>query len=338
LNILAANTDRTVQQTTDVFDRIASNFFNAHSLVVLVLSVSVALLLGRFVAFLLRRSVGAISRQADKSENLQTVNRLRRYETYLILSIALIRTFLVVFAIYFWWMYVHPSGRPTAIIGASALAAILLSGMLGPILRDMAAGSYMMAEQWYGVGDFIKVEGVGDVEGVVERVTLRSTRVRTMRGEVVWVNNQNIAGIRLTPKGIRTMGLELFVDDPRAGERLLERANRRLPIGPLLVVTPITVISNEQVGDKLWHITALVETAPGREWLIEKSAVDLIKQLDENAKTSVIAHGPLFRYADRDAEKRFSRTIRNARKRPAPKRRVVKSAAKNVKVPRPRRK
>ena len=193
-----------------------------------------------------------------------------------------------------------------------------------PILRDFVFGSFMMAEQWYGVGDYIKVEPFWEVEGVVERVTLRSTKIRALNGEVVWMGNQSITGVHVTPKGIRTIGLELFVDNAEAGEKLVEKANRRLPTGPLLVVTPLTIVSTEKVGENLWHITAIGETAPGREWLIEKSAVEIIQWMDSQSKKPVIAHGPLARYADPAAERSFRRTIQNGRKRPIPKRSVIR--------------
>jgi uncharacterized protein YlzI (FlbEa/FlbD family) len=183
----------------------------------------------------------------------------------------------------------------------------------------------MMAEHWYGVGDHIRVEPFLDAQGVVERVTLRSTRIRGLNGEIIWINNQAIQGIRLTPKGIISMGIEMFVNDLEAGEKLIERANRRLPSGPMLLVNPLTIVSTEKVGDRLWHITAVAETAPGREWLIEKSAVEILTELDEASKAPTLAYAPLARYADPDADKRFVRTIKNARKRPAPKRRVVSS-------------
>jgi hypothetical protein len=130
--------------------------------------------------------------------------------------------------------------------------------------------------------------------------------------------------VRLSPKGIRTMALEMFVEDLERGQQLIQKTNSRLPTGPLLLITPLTIISTDKVGDKLWHITAVGETAPGREWLIEQSAVDLIKWMDEQSTKPVLAHGPLARFADIEAEKRFSRTIKNAKKRPTPNRRALK--------------
>ena len=327
MNYLAENlTNTTTGAIKEILNRLASTVFNAHSILVLVLSVMVALLLGRLFAAVLRRLVVIIGHRADKTQNLHVVDRLRRYETIIVLSIAVIRTGLILFAFYFWWTFVHPSGQPTAIIGASALVVVVISGALSPALRDIAAGGLMMVEQWYGVGDHIRVEPFMDLQGVVERVTLRSTRIRGLNGEVIWINNQSIQGVRITPKGLRTIGLELFVTDLMAGKRLIEQTNLRLPIGPLLVVKPLEITSTEEVGDNLWQITAIGETGPGREWLIEKSATELIKKLDDDNKTQIIAHGPLARFADSDAERRFTRTISNARKRPTPKRHgLVKS-------------
>ena len=335
MNFMAESlTDNTSLAIKEILSRLANTVFNAHSIVVFVLSLTAALLLGRGIAAVLRRLVVMLGRRADKTQNLHVVNRLRRYETIIVLSIAIIRTGLIMFALYFWWMFVHPSGQPTAIIGASALILVVISGALSPALRDIAAGSLMMVEQWYGVGDHIRVEPFMDLQGVVERVTLRSTRIRGLNGEVIWINNQSIQGVRITAKGIRTIGLELFVTDLVAGKSLIEKTNKRLPIGPLLVVKPLEITSTEEVGDNLWQITAIGETAPGREWLIEKSATELIKRLDEDNKTQVIAHGPLARFADSDAERRFTRTISNARKHPTPKRRPrVKTAINHKNMP-----
>jgi moderate conductance mechanosensitive channel len=320
------NADEAISKTTDILQSVSQTYFNFRSLLVLALSITIALILGRLIASMLRQLVNLIGKRADKSENLRIVNKLRRYETILVLSIALIRSILFIFALYFWWIYIHPNGQVTGLLGASALLVVIISGALGPTLKDIAAGSVMMAEHWYGVGDHIRAEPFIDAQGVVERVTLRSTRIRGLNGEIIWLNNQHIQGVRVAPKGVISMALEIFVDDLEAGENLIKKTNARLPTGPLLVVTPLTIISSEKVGDKLWHITAIGETAAGREWLLEKSAVDLIKYLDEQNKKQVLAHGPLARFSDSEANKRFSRTIKNARKSHTPKRRIVKKS------------
>lgn len=306
----------------NVITRLTEGILNWRSLLSLAVCLGLALLIGRIVAWLLRHVVTIIGTRADKSQNLDTVNRLRRIETFLVLSIAVIRMGLILFGLYFWWQLNHTTAQPSALIGASAIALFFLTAGIGPILRDLASGSVMMAEQWYGVGDHVRLEPFADLQGVVERVTLRSTRIRGLNGEIIWVNNQNIQGVRIAPRGIRTIALELFVTNRRAGEQLIDDTNARLPVGSLLLVSPLAIIEIAQAGDSLWQITAVGETAPGREWLIEKSAVELIQHLDEQLPKSVLAHGPLARYADKEAEKRFKRTITNARKKPV-KRKIV---------------
>ncbi|HEX8182143.1 MAG TPA: mechanosensitive ion channel family protein [Candidatus Saccharimonadales bacterium] len=309
-----------IRQITGTLEQISNSFLNLDSIVTLVIFLGLAYALGRVLAVLLRRIVAALGRQADKTESLQMVNRLRRYETIIVISIALIRTFLILLALYLWWIDGHPSQQPTALIGTSALLAIIIGGALGPALRDISSGSVMMAEQWYAVGDHVRIEPFGDMQGVVERVTLRSTRIRGLNGEVIWVNNQNIQAVRITPKGIRTIAIELFVNDLDRGHALIESTNRRLPGGKLLVISPLQVMTSSKVGDKLWHITAIAETAPSREWLIEKYAIDVMTEIDEKQELNLLATDPIARFADTESERRFARAITNARKAPTAKR------------------
>lgn len=333
---MLASTDQAIQNNIDqsqsVFHHIGETFLNGHSLLVLLIAVTLAALLGRFIGYVLRRLTNFIARQADRTENLASVNRLRRIETLIILSIAIIRALLVAMAVYFWWLFIHPHQQPTALIGASAVFAIIIAGVLSPVLRDMTYGSVMMAEHWFAVGDHVKIEPFGDVQGVVERVTLRSTRIRALNGEVTWINNQNIQAVRITPKGIRTIAIEMFVSNVEKGLELIEQVNTRLPNGPLLVVSPLTVMVSAEVGHKLWHITAIGETAPGREWLLEKHAISVIQEVDSESDDSTLVQEPIARYSDSDAERRFARTIHNARKIPIKRvrrRNVQKTRTKN---------
>ncbi|HET8709570.1 MAG TPA: mechanosensitive ion channel domain-containing protein [Candidatus Saccharimonadales bacterium] len=320
----------TLDQSQSVLRRLSESFLNVRSLIILVIALTIAIALGRLIAFVLRRVTNALGKQADKTEDLTKVNRLRRSETLIILSIAIIKAFLIGLAVYFWWIAIHPKQQPTAVIGASAVLAIILGGALAPILRDLANGSVMMAEHWFGVGDHVRIDPFDNIQGIVERVTLRSTRVRGMNGEVIWINNQSISAVRVTPKGLRTIALELFTTDSQKAIELIETANTRLPSGSLMVASPLTPMVVTQVGDELWHITAIGETAPGREWLIEKYAITILQELNEELKNPVLVHEPIARFADTEAERRFARAINNARKQTF-KRRLIKKPAKRAK-------
>jgi hypothetical protein len=312
----ASQIDSAVDQAKEVLERITDTFLSGRSVLTFIIAMTIAILLGRIIAAVMRKIAHAASRKADKVQDLKEVNRLRRIETLIILAIALIRMILVIMALYFWWIFAHPQQQPTALIGASALVIIIGSATLGPILRDLAYGGVMMAEHWYGVGDHVKVEPFDKLQGVVERVTLRSTRIRGLNGEVIWISNQNIQGVRVLTKGVRTTAIELFVSDLHRGMDLIEQVNLRLPTGPMMVVRPLHIMAKNEVGPHLWHITAVGETAPGREWLLETYAITLMQEMDEEEKHPVMQTDPIARDADSTAEQRFSRTVQNARKSP----------------------
>lgn len=311
------DTNSALEQSKKVLGQISDSLLNGDAILSLIVALVLAIVAGRLLAGLIRRITRKLSDAADKAQDLKRVNFLRRIETLLILGTALIRMLLVVVALYIWWVARNPGQQPTALIGASALIVIFLGGLLGPILRDLSYGGVMMAERWYGVGDYVKIEPFDKMMGVVERVTLRSTRIRGVNGEVIWVNNQNIAAVRITPKGVRTLAIDLFVTDLKRGLSLIAEANRRLPSGPLMLVRPLRVTEQSEVEKgRLWHLTAVGETAPGREWLLEEFAPRILKELDEETKKPILENEPIARYADRDADARMIRTINNARKAP----------------------
>lgn len=312
--LFAQTTNTDLDRVSQGLKESTDQLFNMQSIGLFVSLLILSFLLGKIVAFALRQLDLVFSKQADKSNHLPTVNRWRRAETIVVLSIAIIRVALFALAIYLWWIIIHPNQQPTAIIGASAIFAVLAGGIFGPLLRDFASGSVMMTERWFGVGDHIRIEPFADMQGVVEQVTLRSTRIRGLNGEIIRINNQNIQAVRVTPKGIRTIAIELFVSDLEAGKELIEKTAMRLPAGPLMVIKSLNIMSVTEAGNNLWHITAIGQTAPGREWLLEKYAIEVMQELDSAQKKPLLLTEPIARFADSVAEQKFARAIRNARK------------------------
>jgi hypothetical protein len=305
-----------LEQSKKALEQVSSSVLNGDAIISLIVALGIAMIAGRLLAEVIRRITRKLSDAADKAQDLKRVNFLRRIETLLVLTTALMRMLLVVIALYVWWVVRHPGQQPTALVGATALTVIFLGGLLSPILRDLSYGGVMMAERWYGVGDYVKIEPFDQMTGVVERVTLRSTRIRGVNGEIIWVNNQNIAAVRITPKGVRTLAIDLFVTDLKRGLTLIAETNRRLPAGPLMLVRPLRVTEQTEVEDGLWHLTAVGDTAPGREWLLEDFAPRILKELDDESKKQILENEPMARYADHDADARMIRTINNARKSP----------------------
>lgn len=252
-----------------------------------------------------------ISERADRSANEDRFVRWRRIETFLSVVLALLRAVIVAVVGYIALRMLFPGQALwPATIGISTFFVIVAGATIAPLLRDLTNGAVMIGGHWLSVGDFIKVEPFGDVAGVVERVTLRSTKIRNISGDVIWLHNQHIQGVRITPRGARELAIDVFVRDLDKGLERIGEVMQTLPNGPTMIVDPLQVFSKEKISDKLWHVTITGKTAPGREWLVEDFIKEALQGPDKNRKEPIIVYGPLVRYADASAEKRFSRAVR----------------------------
>lgn len=290
--------------------------FNLGSVGLLIAALVVAFIIGKLTGLVLRAASQFVRKRADASANLATGNLLRRAETWIILSIAIVQVLLVIAALYIWWNDQRVPGSGTsssAIIGMSALAAILIGGVTGPLLRDLVFGASMMAEHWYGVGDLITID-FPSVKGVVEAVTLRSTRVKGINGQTYWVANSAIQGVGVARRGVLWVAVELFVGDVKKGEQLIDAVNELLPSGASLMAEPLVVKQVERRSETVWRITAVGGVAPGREWIIEDMAVATFKKLDEKNKKPILINDPFTHFDDREAEHELRRAVKNARK------------------------
>ena len=75
------------------------------------------------------------------------------------------------------------------LIAGAGIAGIALGFGAQSIVRDFLSGIFMLVEDQYGVGDIVDV---GEATGVVEEVTLRTTRLRDVTGTVWYFPNGEI--------------------------------------------------------------------------------------------------------------------------------------------------
>lgn len=284
------------------------------SVLILIAAIVVAYIASRFLA---HGIIFLAQRVALRSEAVTDQNkaiRLRQIETYLSITVAIVRATVVAIVAYVVWRLISPAASSgAAAIGASAFFIVFAGQTLGMVLRDLTAGVIMITEQWFHVGDYVKVEPFIDVTGVVERFTLRSTKLRSLNGEVVWIHNQQIQAVHVTPMGVRHFAVDVFTQKPEEAKAQLEAIIGIIPADPAFIPGKLKIKQTEQWSKDIWRIVVTGSTAPGREWLVEKFFVNAIQEVDEGVKKKAdrtFIYEPLARYADPIAEKRFKRAIR----------------------------
>lgn len=298
------------QEITDFFGQPTA----FRSVLILVAALVGAYIVSKFLAQGIIKIAQMVAVRSDAESNEDRFVQLRQIETYLSIAVALVRAAFVAVVAYFVWRLISPvASSGAAAIGASAFFVVFAGQTLGALLRDITVGTMMIVEQWFRVGDFIKIEPFMNVAGVVERLTLRSTKLRSLSGEIVWIHNQHIQAVHVTPRGVRTIAVDVFTHDKEAGMKQIKELAKAIPVSPTMLAEPLRVHPAEKWTDDLWRITIIGQTAPGREWLLEKFFVNAIQEIDKDVKDKskrVFIYDPIARFADPVADKKFKRAVR----------------------------
>ena len=173
--------------------------------------------------------------------------------------------------------------RLSTLAGAS-FVLILAGFAIQRVLMDVIAGTMMFVERWYHVGDTIAIPTLDGIQGVVEDVSLRRTKLRTLDGEAIHIANSQIPAARVLPEGLKELAIELFVTDRERGERLVRMRLR-------------------------------ASVVAGREWLVNGFVSDLLK---ERADEDLIVHGPVVLSVDEETDRTYARSRSATRWAPRP--------------------
>ena len=193
-------------------------------------------------------------------------------------------------------------GRLTAVAGASFIL-ILVGFSAQRMLMDIIAGFNMFVEHWYSVGDTIAIPML-EVQGIVEDLSLRRTKLRSLDGEVINIHNSQIAAVRVLPGGVKEFDIELVASSREAAEVLVEHVAAILPEGPTTFIRRPIVHQIDDLAPGLVRLRMRAAVAPGREWLVHGFYTDLLK---ERADKHLIVHGPVVLTVDDNVERSFAR-------------------------------
>jgi len=192
--------------------------------------------------------------------------------------------------------------RLSTLAGAS-FVVILAGFAIQRVLMDVIAGTMMFVEHWYQVGDTIAIPTL-ELQGVVEDISLRRTKLRTLAGETILVSNSQIPAVRVLPEGLKEFAIELFVSDRERGEQLARALQAILPVGPTTFAKRPWIDEVNELDERLVRIRLRASIVAGREWLVEGFVPDLLK---ERAEDGLIVHGPVVIALDEQAARSFAR-------------------------------
>jgi small conductance mechanosensitive channel len=165
----------------------------------------------------------------------------------------------------------------TSLIAPATVAGVALGFGAQRIVQDLLAGFFIITERQYGFGDLIRISNLGSTTGVtgtVEDVTLRTTRMRTVNGEVVIIPNGQINQVtnlsRDWARAVVDIPLPATADINRVNE-ILQKVGEDVyadeSLRPLLLDTP-TVMGVESIDVGTLSTRMVSRTLPGKQFVV----------------------------------------------------------------------
>ncbi len=246
-------------------------------LLILIVAWLLSLIVRRWVTRLVRRllGLGLTSRLADERSSPRTRS----------LSSALRSAALATIWIVAWITAMDELGFD---ISGFVVTATVVGGALAfgaqTLVRDVIAGVFVLSEDQYAVGDVIDVGPIGAgrlIVGEVERISLRSTRLRDGEGRVWHVPNGAVLRVANLSKESRAV-LDVELDrnaDLAASRREISRLGELLrtvsSAAGLCAGVPSEVGVVALADDRLM-LRSTIPTVPGRQGDVEHAWRELI--------------------------------------------------------------
>lgn len=260
-----------------------------------------AVFVGFVVAWSLRRVIGRLSQR--RPEESRELRRLRTWETGLVLLATAIPYGVVIFALAAIVSMFTP--QKTAAVAGASLFVVVVGFGAQRFLQDVIAGVLIAVERWYAIGDFVLLEPM-KTGGIVEAFGLRTTVVRSLNGDRMFVPNSQIQAAVRSPRNFRRYSIELLTHDVEQTRNAVATVERRGLYGEARFLRPPRVVDVVELGDDLWLARVQADVPPTMEWLAESW---LPARIVSAHGEGVLAADPIVYTLDESTLSRYERRV-----------------------------
>lgn len=265
-------TTNSLQRVSDFFEGIGYYVTSLEFLAKVIVSVVVATLGILFYRLLIHgvpRILRWRRRHGQRTLDVETIARLKRQNTAITLGRNALR-YVVFLGVCLLILSIFIESPLPATAGATVLAATIGFGAQS-LLRDIIEGFSIVFEGQYSVGDFIEVEPT-KAAGLVEELGLRTTKVQALSGELIFIPNGTITGVRNYVSGEQRFTIEVQLFDPQAVERVLGSLDE----ASNLYLLPPRLVGKGETDGRI-RLRILAGVLPSMAWLVEDNLVERIK-------------------------------------------------------------
>ncbi|GAB4276708.1 MAG: mechanosensitive ion channel family protein [Oscillatoriaceae cyanobacterium] len=168
------------------------------------------------------------------------------------------------------------------ILAGAGIAGFAISFASQSLIKDVVNGCLILWEDWYVIGDAIALGG--DLEGQVEYINLRITKIRSSTGELILIPNSEIDKVRNCSKDWAQIDCEIEVaydEDIKQVMQVMQEvatAMQRDPEWQDKIITPAQTLGVNGISHSGIKIVIWIETQPGKQWGVMREYRYRLKQ------------------------------------------------------------
>ncbi|MGE5572547.1 MAG: mechanosensitive ion channel family protein [Bacillota bacterium] len=167
----------------------------------------------------------------------------------------------------------------TSLLAGAGLAGIAIGFGAQNLVRDVINGFFILFEDQFAVGDYVTV---GDAEGIVEAIGLRTTSVRAFSGELHIVPNGQISKVTNHMGSAMRVMFSVTVDYSTDVDRAMEVLARDFDLAkeeiPDIVEGP-SVLGVSALGESGVDLLVIAKARPMEQWHVERDLKKRIKEV-----------------------------------------------------------
>ena len=172
--------------------------------------------------------------------------------------------------------------NPAPILAAAGIFGLALSLGAQNLVNDIVSGFFILFENYYLVGDYIAAGSAEqrEIEGFVEAIELRTTRLRHPNGQLQIIRNGDVGSIVNYSKTYIYAMVELRLNYEVELERvysIVESIGQQLKANYSEVLEPTQVDGIEEFGESYIILGMRTKVKPGKKLTIERILRKMLK-------------------------------------------------------------
>ncbi len=170
----------------------------------------------------------------------------------------------------------------TGLIATAGIGGLALGFGAQNLVRDIITGFFILFEEQFGVGNYVEINGV---EGIVEEMALRVTKIRDFGGNLHIIPNGEIGRVANKSSGKTRAFVEISIayeENIDNAMNVLERASEKLKAENDKILEGPSVLGVSKLEKFGVAISITAKTVPMEHWGVERLMRKTYKEaLDE---------------------------------------------------------